>query len=232
MSKQRLARFAVGSPDEPFSTVWRITFKGSTVFLGAGDDDMTRAKLTMRPDGVWKLDATQGPGQFLLKREGSKPYRTKWHRSPPTDHGITVGPIVVVPYTPLGPRPLPQSERETDVHWYPAPEIGEAVEFSVFLVAPGASPDWSADRTAVYERRLANRETVRVFARMFEIPDNYQESVDAWLKETLAKTSEPDAIDDASLYWFSTSDDERKAPVLTDLPLPIMQRDDSPPIIH
>ena len=53
MARSPVIRFAAGTPDAPYSGVWRLVATGDDVYLGAGRHWMSTFKLSPHQSGVW-----------------------------------------------------------------------------------------------------------------------------------------------------------------------------------
>lgn len=94
-SKRKTLYFAVGSPDEYRSAVWRLWVHGDDVYLGARD--VRWIKLSMHHSGIWRYAWTEESG---LKTPGSADrVINRWSRPADFVPGWTQGPSLIVPNT-------------------------------------------------------------------------------------------------------------------------------------
>ena len=97
----RTFRFAVGSPSEPFSAVWRLV-GDKDPFLGCYRQGMGLFKISMHPDDTLVAFTAQSGAKF---ENGSRVDKT-WPRPPEFRPGWTIGPSILVPRTSIGARAL------------------------------------------------------------------------------------------------------------------------------
>ena len=220
MAKPRTVRFAVGSPEAPFSGVWRFVVYKSDVFLGASKASMSIFKVSLHQSGVWVLAATQKSGATFGGNRRAK----RWTR--PSNHvaGVTRGPSVFVPHTSLGRRPLFPGEGDPDVVWYQAPGDHETVEFSLYFVAPGVATNWSTGETELAQCVAANGTRVCLLGSIRESSTAFEETCERLLRENVVRMDDPGGYLGGSFLWITESRDDYKVPVIVDLAVPVRRR--------
>jgi hypothetical protein len=87
-------RFAVGSPDEYRSAIWRLWVQGNDVYLAARV--LTGfIKISLHRSGIWRLAWTDQSG---IRTQGSSDrVEARWQRPQEFRQGWTQGPAVIVP---------------------------------------------------------------------------------------------------------------------------------------
>ncbi len=223
MAKLPTVRFAVGSPEAPFSGVWRLVVNKNDVFLGASKSTMSVFKISLHKSGVWVLAATQ---QSEATFEGGNRRAKRWSR--PLEHarGVTRGPSILIPHTSLGARPLTPDEDSPDVIWFPAPATDETVEFSLYFVKPDTITKWNSNEKLLAEIPLADGGHVVLLASTGPSTDPFQETVEKLLRENVFGMSDPAAFSGGSFLWVTESRDAFKIPMIIDLPVPIALQND------
>jgi len=220
MSRTKTVRFASGNPDAPFSGVWRLIIDHNDVYIGASKSAMSVFKISLHKSGVWVLAATRQSNATFEK--GNRRAK-KWTRPLEHVHGVTRGPSILVPHTSLGSRPLPPNERQKQVIWYPKPEVGETVEFSLYFINPDTPTKWNANETVLAESPLANDGYIALLASKRQSTEDFQTTCEKLLRENVIKSSNPKGFLGGSFLWISESQDDFKIPLIVDLPVPIGQ---------
>jgi hypothetical protein len=218
MTKPQTVRFASGTPEAPFSGVWRMVVNKHDVYIGASKAAMSVFKISLHKSGVWILAATQQSGATF---DGGNRRAKRWNR--PLEHvrGVTRGPSILVPHTSLGSRPLSPNEVNQEVVWYESPATRETVEFSMYLVKPGAPTKWNASETVLAECPLADDGFVVLLASRRQSPDDFNATVEKILRENVFRMSDPSGFTGGSLLWITESRDALRIPMIIDLPVPI-----------
>lgn len=184
MPKSRTIRFASGQPEESFSGIWRLVTAGDDVYLGASKAVMGIFKISLHKSGIWVLAATEQSGATF---QGGNRRAKQWNR--PLEHvkGVTRGPVIVVPHTTLGRRPLMAEDIRKKILWYRAPGSGEIVEFSIYFVEPETETPGKSGDTVLAERTLTRGHRVILLASARPSP----------AERRRARVERTEAIDDA-----------------------------------
>lgn len=221
MAKTQTVRFASGSPDAPFSGVWRLVIRKDDVFIGASKESMGVFKISLHKSGVWVLAATQQSGAAF--QDGNRRAK-RWNR--PLEHadGVTRGPSIFVPHTSLGPRHVSRGQLKKKVHWYRAPALNEVVEFSMYFVDEGAITRWRSGETVLAECPLANGGNLTLLASVRPSTAEFTATVESLLKNNVVGMSDPSSLINGSLLWVLESRDELAVPIIVDLPVAIQAR--------
>lgn len=218
MSKTKTVRFASGSPDVPFSGVWRLIVNQDDVYIGASKSTMSIFKLSLHKSGVWVLAATQ---QSQATFENGNRRAKRWNRPLEHVHGVTRGPSIFVPHTSLGSRSLAPDEDYRKVSWYNSPEVGETVEFSLYFVKPSILIKWNAGETVLAECSLSDGGHIILLASKSRSPKDFQATFEKILRENIFTISDPSGLMGGSFLWITESRDVLKIPIIVDLPVPI-----------
>lgn len=131
-------RFASGEPGRR-GTVWRLWANRNVadVYL-ASRQTADEFKVSLHASGDWRVQIVQ-PDQpksiHLHDLTGDRSGRMlfSWQRPEPEDSGWTYCLSIVLPGHHLLDTPL---DRWQDVQWHRPPEVGEHVEFVIYLVTP------------------------------------------------------------------------------------------------
>jgi len=224
MAKSTTFRFASGSPERAFSGVWRMIVSGSDVYLGVGGKAMGLFKVSLHQSGVWILAGTQHSGvTFNHSNRRAK----RWQR--PLEHslGVTRGPTVVVPNTSIGSRPVLPGDVKKAVTWFPAPEVGELVEFNIYFVKPGAPTAWDQRETLLFTHHLKSGEQLLLFATSRPLAPEFAGAVEGLLRDTIVRMKDPNDHAGGSLLWFTESRGPPQIPLLIDLPFRVLPEESS-----
>lgn len=175
-------------------------------------------KLSLHKSGVWTFAATAQSG--IVFADGNRRAK-RWNR--PLEHspGVTRGPSIIVPRTSLGSRPLTADETRKAVKWSPAPRIGEVIEFSLYLVASGASTRWPRHEVVVGELDLARGNRVVLLSAPRRPPPGLLDTVEKLLRDNVFRMKDPSRFAGGPLLWVSQSEDALHVPMIFDLPVPI-----------
>jgi len=214
MGKSSTIRFAVGTADRPYSGVWRFVVNKNDVYLGASKETMGIFKISLHAS-VWVLAATEQSGATF---ENGNRRAKQWSR--PLEHaaGITRGPSILVPCTSLGHRPYTVNEHK-QVHWFPSPNVGEVIEFSVYFIEQDATMVCTDDHTIVTETSLEKGGTVALLQRALPASQQYLSKCEKRLRENVFRVDDVRNIFNHSFLLFSESEDDPRVPIVTDLPI-------------
>jgi hypothetical protein len=171
-------RFAAGSPERRFSSVWRLWVHGSDVYLGARIL-LRMFKFSMHQSGQWISAFTSESGAML--DTGSRRHKT-WLRPAEFTPGWTQGPSVLVPWIEWhGQFQLKENPPASTV-WVPGPEQQRKLVFNVLFSSASTSPeainsvsqpgDW-----IVGSLPLSNRGAVWVQARQVAMSPEEQKGI-------------------------------------------------------
>jgi hypothetical protein len=138
-------RFAVGSPEDPYSAIWNVVANRNDVYLFARQ--MARwLKTSLHASGVWRLAWTK-ESQLLTTGTDDRVI-IRWHRLPEFRPGWTQGVSVLVPWTPIG-RHFPATDIPAGkpVEWVRTPAPWDKVVFTILFSAPGVpQSSWESIR--------------------------------------------------------------------------------------
>ena len=141
MPKKKATRFVVGSPQGLTSSVWRVWTHKNDVYFQA--ESLGGAlKVSLHESGRWQMSFTT---EFVKKMQakGQWPaisrHMSRWLR--PTEiSSVTLAFRIIIPTSELRPLKL---RMVRPITWIAAAPIGHAVEFMIFLTAPGTKvTDW------------------------------------------------------------------------------------------
>ncbi len=132
-------RFALGTPDGPRSTVWRVWVSGDEVYIaarGIGDE----MKVSLHSSGTWRYAFTEkhlAREKPLIDAERDRAV-DRWRRPHEFAPGWTRAFSILIPTSELVASSV-VVEKPNDIIWLdPLPE-GWAARFTVLLSAPGAT---------------------------------------------------------------------------------------------
>jgi len=196
-SKQADCRFAVGEPDGPRSSIWRLwaTPKGD-VYLTARSLGGTM-KASLHRSGNWQFGFTS---EFETKgrSQGNWPLDSRhierWVRPPEIGGGITLAFRVVIPASELREWPL---ETSKEVQWLPAPDSGNAgvIELAFTEEALPLSKGWPGKnrvRTSPFGLiGLATGEFAWLLYRQEAMTDEYREKLEEYRARVLGQVPGP-----------------------------------------
>lgn len=216
MGKKKTIRFCVGTPEEPFSGVWRLVTNGNDVYLGASGQSMGIFKVSLHQSGVWTLAATKQSGATF--QDGNRRAK-KWNR--PLEHakGITRGPSIIVPRTSLGSRKIAAKEKGKNAIWFDTPGEGEHVEFSIYFVSEHASTKWNADEVEIANIGTKSGDRVILLASKKRSPKDFIGTCEKLLRDNVFGVDKLEGIIESSFLWICESRDELSIPLLVDMPL-------------
>lgn len=221
-SRNKIVRFAAGSPEKPMSLVWRLVVNGSDAYIGANATLMGMFKLSLHPR-EWLAGFTK-QSAVVIPEKASR-HSDRWLRPAEFAPGWTRGPIIAVPHMPaeLGTHALGE-EPKGAIQWVPAAGPGDLLAFAMFLVSPSVDRgQWPAIQTSgdhfVGSVTKRDGESILLLARHQPMEVVYRESCEQLLrKERFTYRGEPDPTVGGSLLWVST---QAGLPSVADLPAPI-----------
>jgi hypothetical protein len=221
-SRNKIIRFAAGTPAQPMSLLWRLVVNGTDAYIGANARLMGLFKLSLHRH-EWLAGFTKQSGVVI--NEKASRHSDRWVRPPEFAPGWTRGPIIAVPHMPahLGTHslgePIPRA-----VKWFPAAGPGDLLAFAMFLASPSVPQERWNDIAASRDRLLGgvvkrDGEAVVLLARHQRMEEAYRVSCEQLLaKERFAYQGEVDPTVGGSLLWVST---QAGLPSIADLPAPI-----------
>ncbi|MCC7131791.1 MAG: hypothetical protein IT352_04055 [Gemmatimonadales bacterium] len=116
-------RFALGSPEAPCSTTWRVWTSGEEAYLAARVWAVV-AKLSLHAGGRWSFNAGM--------------LRAEWRRPMPFELGWIQGPVLVIPHNDLPSRhPYIDPHRAAPTTWLADSPPGMATQIEMVFAAPG-----------------------------------------------------------------------------------------------
>jgi hypothetical protein len=107
------------------------------------------------------------------------------------------------------------------VKWVAPPKVGEAVELTLFFLAPEGSVSWSQGQLVVDEGNLKNGTRVVLAARTREMPSYVSRDVEQFIKKAALRTKGRTDGVAAQLLWCRESGDALRTPFIFDLPVVI-----------
>lgn len=128
-----IIRFAVGTPENPQSWVWRLWVQGDEVYLGA-KNAIQAFKVSLHKSGIWRIAFV-----YELKRDDENTDRVivKWKKPEEFAPGWT--PSIAVLVSSIKPsRPFNNVKVEDKrIVWFSEPQNGKRAIFKVLLSIPG-----------------------------------------------------------------------------------------------
>lgn len=224
MAKTKTVRFAVGTPSEPFSGLWRLVVSRDDVYIGASGLMMGVVKISLHKSGVWVLAATKQSGAAF---DNGNRRAKQWNR--PSEHvkGVTRGPSILVPRTTLGSRLLMEKEKSKKATWIAAPGEGELTEFSIYLVKENTKTAWNSNETVIADIGMMGGERVVLLASAQQSSPDFLATCEKILQENAFYCSNPSDVVEGSFLWVSQSQDKFSVPILVDLPVPIKKNENT-----
>jgi hypothetical protein len=130
-NQRKTLRFAVGTPEEYRSAIWRLWVQGDDVYLATRT--MTQfIKLSLHRSGIWRLAWTE---ESSMKAQGSyNRVEQRWQRPAEFRLGWTQGPAVIVPNSGIW-KPFQRAldQEKIPVHWSSIPQPGQKYHFTVLF---------------------------------------------------------------------------------------------------
>lgn len=217
MTRHKAVRFAVGGPNESYSGLWRLVVNKNEVYLGASGISMGFLKMSLHSSGVWTFAATKQSGATF---NGNRRLE-QWHAPPQHKKGITRGPSIFVPRTSTGKRYLLAKEKNKEAIWYPPPNEGEYVEFSLYFLDENISTSWNNNQKILAEIIMKNKKKIVLLASTERASSDFLQACEKIIKESVVVVSNPLAISktETSLLWIIKSKRQVKVPIIVDLPV-------------
>lgn len=223
-SESNVLRFAVGSPEQPGSLVWRLVVNGRDAYIGGSAFLMGTFKLSMHAN-EWLAGFTR-QSQVVIKEKGTR-HSDRWPRPAEFRPGWTRGPVIAVPWMAgeMGQRGLLfESRPGRRITWVRRPSPGEVLAFVTMLV-DGSVPvdavraEMTPDDVLVGGVLKKDNERVFVFAHWQPIEEPFYMGCVGLLRTNRFTANGPyDPETGGSLLWVST---QGGLPCITDLPAPI-----------
>lgn len=218
VAKAKTIRIAAGTPDAPYSGVWRVVADRSEIYIGASKMSMGLLKMSLHSSGAWIFAMTQQSGATF---KNNNRRHKKWNM--PTEHakGVTRGPSVLIPHTSLGSRAMLPREGGNIIKWYPAPECGHTIEFSFYFVRDGINPSWEEDETMMGALKLSNGNIFYILASSRPSPKQFLDTNEKLLKDNIFRYHDISDFIGGCFLWITESPGETKIPMIVDLPAPV-----------
>lgn len=125
-------RFAVGTPDNPQSWIWRLWVQGDEIYLGA-KNALQAFKVSLHKSGIWRIAFVKE-----LKREDEVTDRVivRWKRPDEFTPGWT--PSIAVLVSSIKPsRPFNKVKMEDErIVWFSQPIEGKRALFKIIISSP------------------------------------------------------------------------------------------------
>lgn len=213
--KSKTIRFAVGSPDEWWSSVWLLLVAKNEVYVGAGNSAMSTAKISLHSSGIWTYAYTSQSG---FEVNGNRRL-SRWERPPPIHPGLVRGPSICAPCTSFGDRPPERAELQKPITWIRAPAADEVVCFDIHFIDANTTVTWTDSERVIAELPLANGSRVQVAAFRRRMGPAFIGGIEKHLKSLMMRTDAPAGKMAGSMMWIVDSED--KPPVHTIIDAPI-----------
>ena len=125
-------RFAVGTPENPQSWIWRLWVQGDEVYLGA-KNTLQAFKVSLHKSGIWRIAFVKE-----LKREDETTDRVivRWNK--PEEFAPGWIPSIAVLISSIKPsRPFSKVRMEDErIVWFPEPPDGKRALFKILISSP------------------------------------------------------------------------------------------------
>ncbi len=127
--KSNVIRFAVGSPEDIQSWVWRMWVKGDDVYLGARDA-LTTFKVSLHKSNIWRIAFVK---DLELEDKESDRVIMKWKRPGEFAPGWT--PSIGILISSIKPQYSFEKQKIDDarIHWFTPPAQGKKLIFKVLF---------------------------------------------------------------------------------------------------
>jgi hypothetical protein len=214
VATQQKLRLAVGTPQKPFSGVWTLIVNKNDVYIGSSKASMGVFKISLHESGVWALATTAQSGATFNGNRRMK----QWKR--PLEHalGVTRGPSILIPHTSRGPRRVMPGDSSVGVTWFTPPSPNNLIEFSTYIVQPGARTAWDPPDVELADLQLKSGARIVVLGREERASEQFLETVESLLAKNVLQADAPATVLGGSLLWFAESRDDLRIPIVVDLP--------------
>ena len=218
MARDQIVRFAVGSPDTPYSGIWRLVVRKNDIYIGASRNSMQTIKISLHESGDWIVAGTTQSGVRL--RDGNRRAK-QWNRPKEHASGVTRGPSILIPIASAFPRRITKSQLMKPIEWCSPPSSGEMVDFAIYFIKQRSEAQFGSNHTIVWEGGLANGEAVMLLVSAPSLTREFKSYFSQLLKDYEFPISDPDALEDESFIYFTQSYVANfELPVICDLPVP------------
>lgn len=191
MARVEKVRFAVGAPEGPRSSTWKLWVdnrlsrgkpKGE-IYLGnrgiAGD-----LKVSLHRSGQWQVAFTSQSEFAAKRRERGLPRQTQtWERPSPDKDGVVYGYGLYFPTQELTDTPYTGSKVDA-ITWIPAASPNQLIEFHLLITTPDADvgdSSWPGEDkgTELLKRiPLPDEEILWLVHRVADVSPNLQSLID------------------------------------------------------
>jgi hypothetical protein len=218
--RDSVIRFAVGTPEDAYSAVWRLSAHGNDVYLtgrlmGRYLKISLHAKDDLHLKDVWRFAWTE-ESQILVEGTNDRVIH-RWRRPPQFRPGWTRGVSLIVPWTPIGHHfPAADAPAGKSVQWLRPPAPGHKVVFTILFAAPDLPEGaWESIREPgdrnLGQLVLPNGESVHVAVRRARLEPTEEAEAEKLANELrihLAADASPENIQGASaMVWFTAKED-------------------------
>lgn len=131
-------RFAVGTSEKRYSSVWRLWTHGADAYLGARTS-LGLFKLSMHKSGEW-ISAFTAQSGIVDEQTGSRRHKT-WRRPSEFAPGWTQGPAICFPWVPWAGELARLEQVPPSTEWFPAPAEGCKLTVMVLFSSSSVSND-------------------------------------------------------------------------------------------
>jgi hypothetical protein len=174
-------RFAVGSPNGPRGSIWRLWAKRNDVYIAARDLGRD-FKASLHEFGGWREGLTAEHAAKWGVPGGQDRAVKLWQRHSEFAPGMTLAFRISVPWSEVTPAP-PLADEKRPIVWIPPPPVGAITAFTVLYLAPWVPvTGWPGQRSMgtqlVGQVPLANGETVWVVVREEPLQPRMQAELD------------------------------------------------------
>lgn len=218
MARFETVRFASGSAETPWSTIWRIVSAKEDIYIGSSKGSMALMKVSLHQEsGVWVYAANTGTG-IALGNNGNR-RAIQWPQPLERD-GITRGPAILVPWTDIGLRSAIQERKK--VHWVPPPPPDHSVEFGIFIVRPGVAFPLDSGEYLLADQVMTRGSRILLTAKVIPQSADFRNAIYNKIEsETLAIADVRENVS-AYILWMSRSKCEIGHPVIIQLPVKLI----------
>jgi hypothetical protein len=214
-------RFAVGSPVEYRSAVWRLWAQRNDVYLAARVMHGL-IKFSLHQSGKWRVAWS---GESRITAQGS-PDRVeeRWERPAEFRLGWTQGPVIIVPCTQVKkPFGHVMDTGRVPILWSPRLKAGHKYHFTILFASPDApAQSWQtvfrASDKLLGTLRLPNRSVVALSRREVPMVEKESTYVSAFVADMKINYCE-DVPESVEASVFSVGTDDAGSPYVLDMPL-------------